>query len=209
PSCLLPHRIPTDRFRIGSKIAEACDFLLQRVAEKVMDGLGLTGGKTPLEVAACLRQWYENLPQATRQYCHTSDAGTLQQCLAKHDNDSLLAALAHELTGHPLDEWADTEVERFVGRLQGGKTALETWKPPDDPRIPTGMARLTVEENVGEEIPRVVRRDFRLIAREQWSESALMVLYLCTANLMDNPTFCDGERENIVLELVRRVFGNG
>jgi hypothetical protein len=116
--------------------------------------------------------------------------------------------------GAPLDEWGDATVGHFVGRLQGAKASVETWQPPApapspelDP-LPEGTARLVAATNVAGQTSHV-RRDFTAIPTEQLGENAAMVLRLIMANLMDNPSLRDGERESIVLELVRRVFGNG
>jgi hypothetical protein len=201
-------------FRQGlQEIQNACETLRERVAEEVATGLALEGEATPTGVTAGIRQWYASLPQATQDFCHPGDAGKLQRCL-REECGEVLPVLAKEVMGAPLDEWGDATVGHFVGRLQGAKASVETWQPPApapspelDP-LPEGTARLVAATNVAGQTSHV-RRDFTAIPTEQLGENAAMVLRLIMANLMDNPSLRDGERESIVLELVRRVFGNG
>jgi len=53
-----------------------------------------------------------------------------------------------------------------------------------------------------------VSRSFRTIAEEDMSQTAQLTLRLLRSNLEDNPSLLDGERENVLLQLMRSVFGN-
>lgn len=192
-------------------IETACDRLRERVVKEVAEGLKLESDGTPAGLTSSIRAWYKGLLQATRDYCHQGDAGKLQKCL-REGGDDVIERLATEVMGTNLSEWSDSNVGHFVGRLQSAKAYLESWKPPDTPPPPlppppSGVARLAVQAELDGHV-RSITREFAVIPPDNLSECARMVLRLITSNLTDNPTLRDGERENILLELVRRVFGD-
>lgn len=202
-----------------SEMEGSVNRLPARIAAELRDGLLLDceAGEDP--VAQALREWYAGCPEATREYCHQQDAGKLQGWL--RTANAGLVDLCSAVMGRPIDEWSDAHVGHFVGRMQSAMQAIREWKPAPAPPdvsgseagrdgnavVSPGTALLTVSADLGDGPVQISRR-FPAIRQEEFSETAKVLLRLLTANLADDQSLRDGERENVLLQLVRRVFGD-
>jgi hypothetical protein len=116
--------------------------------------------------------------------------------------------------GKPLAEWADIEPGHFVGRVQAAMEAIVKWEAPvpppvapsdGSPQAGTGVLSITASYR---DRSLKLRRQFPTIEPEDLSTTAQVILRLLTTNLADDQSLCDGERENLLVELARRVFGD-
>ncbi len=203
-----------------AEIQGTVDSLPTRIADELRDGLLLQCEPGEEAVAKALCQWYADLPQATRDYCHQQDAGKLQEWF--RTDSAPLMDLCAAVMGRPIAEWNDANVGHFVGRIQAAMQMIQEWTPPPPtsspsssgagdtgatPMPPPGTAVLTVHADFGDGT-RTITRQFPAISPEEFSETAKVLLRLLTANLADDQSLRDGERENVLLQLVRRVFGD-
>lgn len=199
--------------KLIGELEAAVDGLPQLVAAELREGLKLECEPDPDAVVAALRDWYAQCPEQTRDYCHQSDAGKLQSWLRTDGAD--LPSLCETITGRPLRDWSDADVGHFVGRVQSAQRFIEEWTPP--PPSPTevaappqapGLATVTVSASYKSK-PVHLTRSFPLVEEGELSETAKVVLRLLTVNLAEDQALRDGERENVLLLLIRRLFGDG
>lgn len=195
------------------EIAGAADELLNRIAGELREGLHLDVDGTPEDVVRALREWYNGLPEATRTFCHAGDAGKLQGWL-RCEVVPELGQLCTAVMGRDASEWSDSDVGYFVGRVQSAKEAVETWQPllpppptPDVEQLP-GMATLSLSADYAGR-RRQLTRQFATIDPEALSEDAKMLMRFLRMNLVEARALRDGERENLVTELIWAVFGDG
>lgn len=200
--------------KLIDEIENACSNLLPQVAEELSRVLEWGEDKDPGAVTERLRAWYAALPEATRQWNHSADAGKLQQWL--RSPESALDKLCESIMGKPLLDWSDNDPGHFAGRLQSAMQSLAEWEPPvpvslDSPMpetLPSGSARLSVVAQFKDRPLNLTRR-FHIIEPEELSEPAKILLRLLRSNLAEDVALADGEKETVLLELIRQVFGDG
>lgn len=204
---------------LTAQIAFALDQLPSSIAGELSQLLGLSGGSDPAAVVAGLRVWYSELPAPTREWCHSHDAGKLQDWLR---SDGLpLESLCEAIIGRPLRNWGDNDPGHFVGRVESAKDYLTSWTQPavSPPApvpsgqpvtpVPTQTSTVLLSINAGyKDHALQLTRQFATIEIEDFSETAKVLLRLLTVNLADDHSLRDGERENLLVELARRVFGD-
>ncbi|MGD9497429.1 MAG: hypothetical protein AB7Y46_14105 [Armatimonadota bacterium] len=202
-----------------SEMEGSVDKLPARIPAELRDGLLLDCEAAEESVVQALHEWYAGCSEETREYCHQQDAGKLQGWL--RTADAGLVDLCAAVMGRPIEEWSDAYVGHFVGRIQSAQRVIEEWRPappaPDvsgtetggdgEAKVSPGTALLTVSADLGDGPVRISRR-FSVIRLEQFSETAKVLLRLLTANLADDQSLRDDEKENVLLQLVRRVFGD-
>lgn len=183
------------------------------VADEVRRALGTDAKLESDEVAQALLDWYGGLPDANREHCHGADAGKLQAWVRESDGRRL-SRLAQAIMGREYPDWSDADVSHLGGRLQGAMAAISEWRAPKPVEPgpgptppPPSTARVVVAASIGGQALSV-SRSFRTIAEEDMSQTAQLTLRLLRSNLQDNPSLLDGERENVLLQLMRSVFGN-
>jgi len=198
------------------EIEQAVAELPKRVSDELREGLELECDAEPEAVVEAIRAWYAGCSEEARQYCHPHDAGKLQAWLRDESGD--LPSLCASIMGRPLGDWGDRDVGHLVGRVQAARQAIEEWTPPPGPlpaaaveHVPEplpGQARLSVSANF-QAGPLKITRQFPTIEPDELTETAKIILRLLNTNLADDQSLLDGERENILLQLIRRVFGDG
>jgi hypothetical protein len=205
-----------DRFlELVQEISGAVAGLSARVAESLRDGLGLDCEATPSGVVHGLEDWYRALPADVRDYCHGHDAGKLQSWLRSGPTPAL-EQLCETMMGRSLPDWDDADVLIFVGRVQSAREAISTWVAPPPPPTPSkppalqpGTATLSITAHYPDGDAVALTRFFPAIPADALSDDARMLLRFLTTNLVETYALRDGERENLLVELARRVFGDG
>lgn len=197
-----------------NEIENACSNILPQVSGELSRVLGWGENADPSSITERLRTWYAALPEATQQWNHSADAGKLQQWLRSTEPE--LEKLCESIMGKPLSDWGDNDPGHFAGRLQSAMQSLTEWEPPvpvplDSPMpeaLPPGSARLSVVAQFKDRALNLTRR-FPTIEPEELSETAKILLRLLRSNLAEDVSLPDGEKENVLLELIRQVFGDG
>ena len=108
------------------------------------------------EEADGLTDWYRALSQNKREFQFYGDAGILME-KCRGNSDPLDAAgrleMARKLTGMELASWADDMVDKFHGKLESARNAVEAHKvvhpipPPTLPRPDAGSFALSLSTN--------------------------------------------------------------
>ena len=95
------------------------------------------GGEKPLKDAGKnLARWYKNLPKERQDLRIPGDSSSVviaARAMVDKDADSsaVLADLAKRITGTPLEDWNDEMLQRFRGRLESAKDAVEKFEAAD------------------------------------------------------------------------------
>lgn len=136
--------------KIKASIEQAVEeSLCPHVAEAVAQVFGGDSAKTDAGDRA-LDDWYEELPPGKKEMRLAGDASILTQHARKHSGqpEDWLADLAKSITGTPLDDWGDDMMDRFRGRLESAKRAIEEAEEDESPPVPRpskpGQVRITV-----------------------------------------------------------------
>lgn len=183
-----------------------------KVATELSQTLAWGPALEPAALCDRLAQWYGGLPVASRDWCHPHDAGKLQAWL--RGDQPCLETLCESVIGKALTDWADSDSGHFVGRVQAAMEAITKWEPSVQPPLPPGgggaqpgAAVLSITAGY-KDGSLELRRQFATIEHDDLSETAKVLLRLLTTNLADDHSLRDGERENLLVELARRVFGD-
>lgn len=135
--------------KIKDAIEEAVEQSLRgQVVEAVAQVFG-TDAEHPSTGPEALEAWYGRLSPARKEMRLPGDAGVLAQHARKASMNApdLLAELAKNITGTPLENWGDDMINRFKGRLEGAKRTIEEAEEGPAPVVPPpkdGQVRLTV-----------------------------------------------------------------
>lgn len=195
-----------------AQIRGALDHLPDKIADELSQTLAWGSGLKPAAVGKKLVEWYGTLPTMARNWCHPHDAGKLQAWL--RGDQPCLETLCESVIGKPLADWADSDCGHFVGRIQAAMETISKWEPPVQSPVPPGdggpqpgTAVLSITA-VYKDRSVELRRHFPTIEPDDLSPTAKVLLRLLTTNLADDHSLLDGERENLLVELARRVFGD-
>lgn len=197
------------------EIENATEGLLDRVSQSLLEGLALDCDAEPEVVAQAIVEWYGQCETEAQQFCHPHDAGKLQAWLRSGGDD--LESLCESIMGKPLRDWGDADIGYVSGRVQAARQAIDEWVPVTPPETEQqdagavkpqpGQARLTISADLSRGAMSI-NRQFPVIEPEDFSETAKVILRLLSTNLAEDQSLVDGERENVLLQLMRRVFGD-
>lgn len=83
-----------------------------------------------------VRDWFDSLPEETKNFIHHGDPAVLVDCCREVDviDENTLIRLAEKLTGLPITSWADEMVVRFSAKLEAAKNYIESFEPPLPPK---------------------------------------------------------------------------
>lgn len=166
------------------------------------------------QLRGLVNKWYSHLPEETRCNQHAGGMGKLQRCLEREDGE-FLDALASDILGDRIEDWADSRADELRGHLSSIKQTLEEWVPPEEPlvspdSVAPGKATLSIVAKYdGEQTPVAINRQLVVSEPDKLSGTAQMMLRFLIVNFVQDQSLQPHEKQAVLMAFLRQALQDG